>query len=106
MFKKIKQILQFSAPTLGNLHPATATVTDVNRQSKINSLSKALFYNIVSVCLFVFKEEIKKVIGYLDSPIIFDWIIDMVVDISTTMLVVHTVGSIIESLLKSRQSTK
>lgn len=98
MLRKIQQTLQLRTIPQSSL--SSQIEVGVQHKSRVNSVSRSLLYNLACVCLFAFKEEIKAAFYSLDFSVFFNFLVDVAIDILTTMLIVHIVGSLVESLMK------
>lgn len=98
MLRKIQQIPQPHAIVQSSL--GSQIQVETQHKLKVNLVVRSVVYNLICICLFIFRDDIKDVFYLLNVSGIFNFLVDVVVDILTTMLLVHIVGSFIEYLLK------
>ena len=101
MLRKIQRILQPHAIVQSSL--SSQIKVEIQHKLKVNSQVIRVVYSLTCICLFVFKENVKAGFYFFNLSVVFNFLVDVVVDILTIMLLVHIVGSFIESLIKSLQ---
>lgn len=107
MLKKIQQILQPQRIFSSSSSSLSSQVeVEVQHKLKVNSVARSVVYSLTCICLFAFREDIKAGFYFLSFSVATNFLVDVVVDFITTMLLVHIVGSFIESLIKNLQSSR
>lgn len=104
MLRKIQQILQPHGIFSSSL--SSQVEVEVQHKLKVNSVVRSVVYSLTCIYLFAFREDIKAGFYFLSFSVAANFLVDVVVDVLTTMLLVNIVGSFIESLIKSWQSSR